>query len=192
MVALRCTVVDNVLSRADPTPSARTHTHSLTHSHTHSHSHTHTHTHARTHTHTHTHINTHTHTHTHRSNYRNSFIGADPVWNVTGSGGTNLKCLAAHTTEPWKCLMAPYIAQFIETPLYVMNSAFDAWQMGNILMAPCIPTPTRPCTAQQNVSLQAYHDQFISNISVVTAGKPKNGVFIDGCYVHEQNVNYCR
>ena len=25
--------------------------------------------------------------------YRNIFIGADPVWNVTGSGGTNLACL---------------------------------------------------------------------------------------------------
>jgi hypothetical protein len=38
--------------------------------------------------------------------YRNRFIGADPVWNVTGSGGTNLACLAANTGAEWKCLMA--------------------------------------------------------------------------------------
>ena len=28
--------------------------------------------------------------------YRKSFIGADPVWNVTGSGGTNRACLEVH------------------------------------------------------------------------------------------------
>ena len=38
--------------------------------------------------------------------YRQHFIGADPLWNVTGSGGTNLKCLAANTGAEWKCLMA--------------------------------------------------------------------------------------
>ena len=32
--------------------------------------------------------------------YRNQFIGADPVWNVTGGGGTNLKCLAANRGRP--------------------------------------------------------------------------------------------
>merc|ERR1712232_585323 len=31
--------------------------------------------------------------------FRNQFVGADPVWNVTGGRGTNLKCLAAHKDE---------------------------------------------------------------------------------------------
>jgi hypothetical protein len=38
--------------------------------------------------------------------YRNQFIGADPVWNVTGSGGTNHACLAANKGSEWKCLLA--------------------------------------------------------------------------------------
>merc|ERR1711865_1073070 len=52
--------------------------------------------------------------------YRNNFLGADPVWNITGSGGTNLDCLAAYkpSGEEWKCLMAPYIAPFIKTPIF--------------------------------------------------------------------------
>lgn len=125
--------------------------------------------------------------------YRNSFIGADPVWNVTGGGGTNTKCLADQKAgEEWKCLMAPYLAKYIETPMFVMNSAYDAWQMGNILGTPCLPAPNRsPCTANQNATLRAYRDKFVSDVGVVTAGKPRNGVYIDGCYVHEQNVNYC-
>ncbi len=39
-------------------------------------------------------------------NYRNQFIGADPVWNVTGSGGTNRACLEANKGAEWKCLLA--------------------------------------------------------------------------------------
>ena len=38
--------------------------------------------------------------------YREQFQGADPLWNVTGSGGTNAACLAATPKdEQWKCLM---------------------------------------------------------------------------------------
>jgi hypothetical protein len=57
------------------------------------------------------------------NSYRGMFQGADPVWNVTGSGGTNLKCLAANAGEKWKCLMAQYIAPHVETPIFVLNSA---------------------------------------------------------------------
>jgi len=124
--------------------------------------------------------------------YRSYFQSADPVWNVTGSGGTNLKCLAAHTDEKWKCLMAPYIAPHIETPFFVMNSAYDAWQMSHVLQTQCIPAPNRgPCSADQNATMQSFHDKFVKDIASVTDGKPKNGVYVDSCYVHEQNVNYC-
>merc|ERR1711957_323092 len=99
---------------------------------------------------------------------------------------------AANTEEKWKCLMAPYIAPHIETPFFVMNSAYDAWQMHNILQTQCIPAPNRgPCSADQNATMQSYHDKFVKDIASVTDGKPKNGVYVDSCYVHEQNVNYC-
>jgi hypothetical protein len=124
--------------------------------------------------------------------YRANFQGADPVWNVTGSGGTNLKCLAANAGEKWKCLMAQYIAPHVETPMFVMNSDYDAWQMEHVLGAQCIPTPTSACTGDQNASLRSFRDQFAAAITAgVIDGKPKNGVFLDSCYVHEQNVDYC-
>ena len=79
--------------------------------------------------------------------YRQQFIAADQMWNVvrpsqlcrplqpreqsdkgglplqSGSGGTNAACLAA-TPQPerWKCLMAEYIAPYLKTPIFVMNS----------------------------------------------------------------------
>ena len=49
---------------------------------------------------------------------------------LQGSGGTNTACLAAYAvTEQWKCLMAQYIVPHLRTPIYVMNSAYDAWQV---------------------------------------------------------------
>ena len=68
--------------------------------------------------------------------FRADFVGADPVWNVTRGGGTNTKCLAALVPkgEGWKCLMAQYLVPFIETPLYVMNSAYDAYQLPHVTL----------------------------------------------------------
>jgi hypothetical protein len=84
-------------------------------------------------------------------NYRNSFIGADPLWNVTGSGGTNLACLADQKAgEEWKCLMAPYIAPYIKTPIFVMNSAYDAWQ------ASCCIGISRLSNARINAALTSF------------------------------------
>ena len=37
------------------------------------------------------------------------------MWNVTGSGGTNLQCLAHYPAdEQWKCLLAPFILEHIQ------------------------------------------------------------------------------
>jgi hypothetical protein len=123
--------------------------------------------------------------------YTELFKGSDPVWNVTGGGGTNLACLAdlAPKGEGWKCLMAQYASAYIETPLYVMNSAVDAWQMGNIFKLSCKP---EACEGADLAKMQAYSTTMQAAVAAsVTTGKPKNGAFLDNCYVHEQNVNYC-
>lgn len=121
--------------------------------------------------------------------YRKAFQGADLVWNVTGSRGTNEACLDAYPkAEHWKCLMAPYIAPFLKTPVFVMNSAFDAYQLPNILGTPCgVSTQSRPC----NDSLaQRYGHDFVDGMAPVLS-QPNNGAYVDSCWVHEQNVNYC-
>eukprot|EP00041_Stephanoeca_diplocostata_P023354 m.572245 g.572245 ORF g.572245 m.572245 type:complete len:442 (-) comp22269_c0_seq4:1603-2928(-) len=122
-------------------------------------------------------------------NYRANFQGADPVWNVTGSGGTNLACLASNPgASSWKCLMAPYIVQYIQTPIYVMNSAYDAWQLPNILQDNCISTKDKACNDTAPMNYGAAFKQAIAEVLTISAN---NGVYVDSCYVHEQNVNYC-
>jgi len=83
-----------------------------------------------------------------------------------------------------------YIAPHLETPIFVMNSNYDAWQMSGVLAAECIPTPAKTCTGAQNSSLRAFREEFIAAIAGIT-NKKQNGCFLDSCYVHEQNVNYC-
>ena len=49
-------------------------------------------------------------------------------------GGLMPACAAAYPVEQHHyCVMAPHMAQFVQTPFFVFNSRFDAWQLSNIL-----------------------------------------------------------
>jgi len=122
-------------------------------------------------------------------NYVADFKGADPVWNVTGSGGTNANCLAAYpASEAWKCLLAPFLLEHIQADMYVMNSAYDAWQVGNNNPG-CVSTQSKPCN---DTGVQAYGAALKARVRAgLLAKKTAGGAYIDSCYVHEQNVNYC-
>eukprot|EP00579_Thalassiosira_antarctica_P018921 CAMPEP_0201967870 /NCGR_PEP_ID=MMETSP0904-20121228/12425_1 /ASSEMBLY_ACC=CAM_ASM_000553 /TAXON_ID=420261 /ORGANISM="Thalassiosira antarctica, Strain CCMP982" /LENGTH=405 /DNA_ID=CAMNT_0048515419 /DNA_START=32 /DNA_END=1246 /DNA_ORIENTATION=+ len=120
----------------------------------------------------------------------------DVQWNTTGGGGTNEACLAAAAPgEDWKCLMAPYLAPYITSPLYVMNSPFDSFSTSAILWAQCIPAPGITCTTVQTQLLKSFHAQFKADIQEAILGDEeraaRNGIYSPCCYVHEQNVNYC-
>lgn len=123
--------------------------------------------------------------------YRQNFIAADPVWNVTGSQGTNAHCLEAYAKEEsWKCLMAQYITPHLQTPVFIMNSAYDAYQLPNIggLTLCPVSTQEKPCN---DTAAQMYGMRFKGIVKAAIAHDTRNGMFVDSCYVHEQNVNYC-
>jgi hypothetical protein len=49
------------------------------------------------------------------------------------SGGVNAKCVASlPEPEQWRCIFANYSYAHTESPIFPLNSAIDAWQMGNI------------------------------------------------------------
>ena len=129
-------------------------------------------------------------------NYVKDFQGADPVWNITGSSGTNKNCLKAYSdNEKWKCLLAPFILEHIETPIYIMNSAYDAWQLGNNKVG-CFNVENTTCKNDSAVLMygQALKNRVKNGLRNKTIRFPtatKSGAYIDSCYVHEQNVNYC-
>jgi hypothetical protein len=132
--------------------------------------------------------------------YRESFQAADQVWGSVAAGNLNSGCLRAFASEPWRCYLAQYSTPYIETPMYISNSAIDMWGLGNILSLGCIPTmtnsstpkiPGQPCDAAGWESLQNWWGQFQAALRPLLERNPALGAFAVSCYVHEINVDYC-
>ena len=139
--------------------------------------------------------------------YRGYYQTADSTcWNSTASGGTNAACLKANpiraasgaetgreagTGTAWKCLMAEYLMDYIETPMYVMNAAFDVYQVQHILDVGCVPSK---CSQAQISAMVGYRKDYLSSSIAHLSARARevgHGAFIDSCLVHEQNVDYC-
>ena len=129
--------------------------------------------------------------------FRTCFQAADQVWNSTGSGNVNQRCLQAYPNETWKCFLPQYFAVMIITPYIILNSGYDIFQVVADLQLGCVPSTNGQsiggypsCNAEQLTIMQAYHvsilEALVSPLSV-----PSTGAFIDSCFVHETNVDYC-
>merc|ERR1711871_1638905 len=50
--------------------------------------------------------------------------------------GVHPDCVPECPGDEWKCLFAQYPIPFIVTPIFMLNSPIDTWQLGNILRLP--------------------------------------------------------
>eukprot|EP00118_Oscarella_pearsei_P024870 m.306977 g.306977 ORF g.306977 m.306977 type:complete len:383 (+) comp41795_c0_seq1:77-1225(+) len=102
------------------------------------------------------------------------------------SGGVNDKCIMSTKTEDqWQCFMAQYTYPHIETPIFVLNSEYDTWQLGNILQLGCVPPH---CDTQQMQYFTAWRGIFLKALAPAIAS-PTNGLFTDACLVHCQSMS---
>lgn len=62
--------------------------------------------------------------------FRNALSEAFTFHNM--SGNINPDCLRHHRDDPSACLMAVHAAPFVKTPMFIMNSKHDAWQLVNL------------------------------------------------------------
>ena len=73
--------------------------------------------------------------------YRSSMDYVRRMQNVTAgpAGALSAACVAAYPSdEPWRCFMSPFMQAFVQTPFFMLNSKFDAWQLGCILDVGCM------------------------------------------------------
>ena len=84
--------------------------------------------------------------------------------------------------------MAQYVAAETTTPLFVMNSAIDVYQVQNILEIGCVPGR---CSAAQLARMDRYRSDFVQSALAPALENPANGAWVDSCIMHEQNVYYC-
>eukprot|EP00041_Stephanoeca_diplocostata_P011991 m.198822 g.198822 ORF g.198822 m.198822 type:complete len:445 (+) comp18762_c0_seq1:94-1428(+) len=93
-------------------------------------------------------------------------------------GGLMQACQAKHANEPWLCFMSPHMNDVIETPFFMLNSKYDAWQLANIFQSGWQ-------THDEQVGVLQYGEAFLRDLlPVYTGGVDKNGAMITSCICH--------
>ena len=105
------------------------------------------------------------------------------------SFGVNPTCIAAYApSDAWKCAFAQYTYQFIRTPLFIIQSQYDTYQLPYILNVSCIPTLTLNCSAADYAAFQGFRTVLLQTMKSVGAFSlpATNGAWSDACPAHSQ------
>ncbi|CAL0330819.1 unnamed protein product [Lupinus luteus] len=96
--------------------------------------------------------------------------------------------------SPGLCFFPQHVASEIDAPIFIVNAAYDPWQIQNIL-APGIADPggswrscdldIKSCTPDQLSIVQEFRSEFLKALSPL-GNSPSKGMFIDSCYIHCQ------
>ncbi|KAK9077770.1 hypothetical protein SSX86_006108 [Deinandra increscens subsp. villosa] len=115
----------------------------------------------------------------------------DKIVTLHGSA-KNLPSGCTSNMKPGLCFYPQYAMPYIKTPLFVVNSAYDIWQVFNILSShEADPNGSfnkcknnlSECSATELKRLQDFRSEFLGAISVVANSSTK-GMFINTCYTH--------
>nr|DAD32911.1 TPA_asm: hypothetical protein HUJ06_011762 [Nelumbo nucifera] len=106
----------------------------------------------------------------------------------------NLPSTCLNHLDPTSCFFPQNLIANIQTPLFLLNAAYDAWQ----LQASLAPPSADPhgywrgcklnhaqCTASQIQFLQGFRNQMLNAIKGFSMSR-KNGLFINSCFAHCQ------
>jgi hypothetical protein len=116
------------------------------------------------------------------SNYTAKMEYIYKMQNLTfgADGGLTEACSKMYPEAPGLCFMSPHMASFIQTPYFMFNSRFDAWQLANINQAGW-STPTEKAAVLQ------YGTDFMSEWYPVVPSSGRNGAIITTCICHACN-----
>lgn len=123
-------------------------------------------------------------------------ISADVFHMQNSTNGVSKKCQAAQAPgQEWKCIFAEHAMEYLELPVFPLNSFVDSWQLGNIF-APsglsshwqkCFDKSTEfaDCNSTQIADLITFGTRMLD---VVAASRklnaPGNGGFFHSCEMH--------
>ncbi|KAG4951797.1 hypothetical protein JHK85_045664 [Glycine max] len=118
----------------------------------------------------------------------------DAGYFVNVGSAKNLPTSCTSKLSPTLCFFPQYVASHISTPIFVVNSAYDSWQIRYIF----VPGSADPsdswnsckvnmsnCSPDQLSKLQGFKSEFERALSEV-GDSPSKGMFIDSCYAHCQ------
>ncbi|KAG7015115.1 Pectin acetylesterase 8 [Cucurbita argyrosperma subsp. argyrosperma] len=113
---------------------------------------------------------------------------------ATHASAKNLPISCTSKMKPEMCFFPQNVVQLIQTPIFLVNAAYDSWQIKNIL-APGVADPhgtwhsckldIKNCSPIQLRTMQDFRVQFLSALNGVGSSLSR-GLFIDSCYAHCQ------
>ncbi|XP_028797145.1 pectin acetylesterase 2-like isoform X2 [Neltuma alba] len=96
--------------------------------------------------------------------------------------------------NPTLCFFPQYLISSVRTPLFILNAAYDTWQIQASLAPPsvdrrwnwaeCRKNYAR-CSASQIHYLQGFRNQMVNSVRGFSRSH-KNGLFINSCFAHCQ------
>ncbi|KAJ8766791.1 hypothetical protein K2173_008345 [Erythroxylum novogranatense] len=106
----------------------------------------------------------------------------------------NLPSHCTHRMDPTLCFFPQNLINGVKTPLFVVNAAYDSWQLQFSVISPsadpygvwnrCKQNRTF-CSSCQIQFLQDLRNQMLEAVRVFSTSK-QNGLFINSCFVHCQ------
>ncbi|KMZ57574.1 pectin acetylesterase, family CE13 [Zostera marina] len=113
----------------------------------------------------------------------------------THQSAKNLPSSCTSKMNPGLCFFPENVVSEIQTPLFLLNAAYDSWQIKNIL-APGVADPhgiwdnckadiTR-CSSDQLRIMQGFRSEFLKAVEKIGHASSK-GMFINSCYAHCQS-----
>ncbi|GAB4834848.1 Pectin acetylesterase 8 [Ancistrocladus abbreviatus] len=107
----------------------------------------------------------------------------------------NLPASCTSTMNPHLCFFPQYTAQQMRMPLFILNAAYDSWQIKNIL-APVAADPhgywsdckldIKNCSPTQLRVMQEFRLEFLAALTGL-GWSSSRGLFINSCYAHCQS-----
>ncbi|KAJ3707115.1 hypothetical protein LUZ61_010820 [Rhynchospora tenuis] len=110
----------------------------------------------------------------------------------THNSTKNLPASCTSKHPPPLCFFPQYVVPEMRTPLFILNAAYDTWQIKNILAPGTVDRTNtwkdckiyiKKCNLTQLTKLQGFRSEFLKAIPQNTS---LSGMFIDSCYAHCQ------
>merc|ERR1712039_582223 len=89
--------------------------------------------------------------------------------------------------ESWRCFFANESYARTNTPMFLLNSALDSWQMKNIWQGDlhCSTSKLTNCNGSAIRRFNGYLTDFVDALQMTEKfGSPGEGGFIDSCFEH--------
>ncbi|XP_019149781.1 PREDICTED: pectin acetylesterase 9 isoform X2 [Ipomoea nil] len=113
-----------------------------------------------------------------------------------GAGHTLNKNCTDSLLHPQLCIFPQYALPYIQTPFFILNSAYDVYQFHHILVPPsadprghwnhCKLNPAA-CTPLQLRTLQGFRRDMLAALRVFYYYSRRDGMYINSCFAHCQS-----